>query len=280
MRRVGAHLSIAGALTNAVDSAVKIEANCLQIFSGSPRSWARKPLNPTELTGFKKYAYDHDIRPIFVHALYLINLGSRNKELVQKSVNALIYDLKFGQYFACAGVVVHLGSLLVGDWPASREKIAVLIRQIIDEAGSNVPLLLENSAGQKGKLCSDLGEIRWLLDAVDRPTLGWCYDVCHGWAAGYSIGDDGGERDLLAELDRLELWDTLKCIHANDSRDTFGSHRDRHDNVGRGNVPAESFQKLLHHPRAKSISLITEAPGLDGKGPDAFNVAALRRFSV
>jgi deoxyribonuclease-4 len=278
VRRVGAHLSIAGALNNAVDSAVRINADCLQIFSGSPRGWARKPLDPAELKNFKQYAGERDIRPIFVHALYLINLSSENKELVQKSVNALVHDLKFGQHFDCAGVVVHLGSHQGAGWEAGKEKLALLIRRIIDEAGSDVPFLIENSAGQKGKLCSDLDEIRWLLDAVGRPTLGWCYDICHGWATGYAIGNQAGGKDLWAELDRLNLWDSLKCIHANDSRDPFGSGRDRHDNVGKGNIPAADFKKLLAHPKLKSIPLITEAPGLDGNGPDAFNITALKNI--
>lgn len=275
-RKVGAHLSVAGGYNNAVDAAVEIGADCLQIFSGSPRVWARKEIDPAALNAFKKYADDHDIRPIFVHALYLLNLTSENTELVQKSVKVLIHDLKFGSYFDCAGVVVHLGSHQGRGWETVRDNLALLIRDIIDQSESKVPFLIENSAGQSGKLCSDLSEIRWLLDAVDRPTLGWCFDTCHGWAAGYRMGGADGMKDLEQELEGLELWGSLRCIHLNDTRDGSGSGRDRHANIGQGNLPPKELQAFLWHQKVRGIPLITEAPGLDGNGPDKFNIDAIR----
>lgn len=277
MRRIGAHLSIAGAYTNAVDRAADIGATCLQIFSGSPRGWARRPLDPTVLANFKKYAFDRDIRPIFVHALYLINLAAENKELVQNSINALVHDLKFGSHFDCPGIIVHLGSHQGRGWEASREQVAVLIQKIIDEADSPVPLLIENAAGQK--IGSDLSEIRWLLDKVNRKSLGWCYDTCHGWAAGYSADPQERQVGLFATLKELDLFATLACLHANDSRDGFGSRRDRHENIGRGKLGAQ-LALILNHPQLKALPLITEAPGLDGNGPDAYNVEALRKLST
>ncbi len=279
MRRIGAHLTSAGGPERAVDRALAIGADCLQIFSGSPRAWARRPLHEDGLRSFQKYSLEHDIRPIFVHALYLVNLASDQTELVQKSVKVLIHDLKFGAGFNSAGVVVHLGSHQGRGWLAVRENVALLIKKIIDEAAADTPFLIENSAGQNGKLCSDLSEVRWLLDTVARPSLGWCYDTCHGWAAGYYASQPQlGGKNLLTEVDRLELWPTLRCLHVNDSRDPFGDGRDRHDNIGKGQIDLTEFKMLLNHAQAQEIPIITEAPGLDGNGPDSYNLEEIKKL--
>lgn len=266
---IGAHLSVAGGLTKGIDRAVAIQANALQLFAGSPRSWQPKPIDAEELQEFRQYADEQGVRDLFIHALYLVNLASENKELVQKSKKALIHNLKIGEYFGCRGVVVHLGSHLGAGWESCNRHVAVLIAKILAEAGGHVPLLIENSAGQKGKLTSELSEIRWLLSEIDHPNLGWCYDTCHGWAAGYSPTQG---RDLFAEIEQYNLWSSLQCLHVNDSRDTLGSGRDRHENMLEGNVPEEDFRLILNHPRLAQVPIITEAPGFDGKGPDAENI--------
>lgn len=272
-RLVGAHLSVAGGLNKGIDRAVAIGANALQFFAGSPRSWQPKPIVATELQEFQQYAKKQGVREIFIHSLYLINLASQNKELVQKSTNNLIHQLKLAEYFAGGGVVVHLGSHLGRGWESCRQDTALLIKQILAEAGGSVPLLIENSAGQNGKLNSKLSEIRWLIDEVGHPNLGWCYDICHGWAAGYSPTQG---TDVLAEIDKLNLWESLRCLHVNDSRDELASGRDRHDNILEGKIPRTDFQQILNHPKLIKVPIITEAPGFDGHGPDKQNIEAIR----
>lgn len=275
MRRVGAHLSCAGGYENGLLNAERVGADTLQIFSGSPRVWARKPLHPTELEHFSQQADERDIRPLFVHALYLVNLASETKESVQKSIDVLIHELKFGKHINSAGVVVHLGSHQGRGWEAVRDEVARAIKHIITASGSPTPFLIENSAGQKGKLCSDLAEIRWLLDTVDEPTLGWCYDTCHGWAAGYqAFGNEGNS--LFEAIERLDLWDSLGCLHANDSRDPFASGRDRHANILQGTIPKEEWTAILNEKRWSHVPIITEVPGADGEGPDKPNIDMLR----
>ncbi len=279
MRRVGAHLSTAGGYTKAVDRAIDIGANALQIFSGSPRTWKRKPINEEEVQEFAKYAFSKDVRPLFVHALYLVNLVSDNTESVQKSKNVIIHELEFTSKIQGSGLVVHVGSHQGRGWDAVKEDLFVLLKNVLSEAYGDSPFLIENSAGQKGKLHSDLGEIRETLDAVKSPRLGWCYDTCHGWAAGYSATeqDDPDRKDLFAALEEYDLWDSLKCIHVNDSRDPFNSHRDRHENIGEGSIPREELDAILNHPKLKDIPIITEVPGFDGKkSPDAENISRLR----
>lgn len=276
-RRIGAHLSAAGSYVNAVTNAQAIGANAVQIFSGSPRVWARPPVDPTRGTELLKAAQAANVWPVVIHALYLVNVASDNPESVAKSWKALEYDFLMGKHFQAAGVVVHLGSHQGRGWEVVREQVATGLKAFLENIDSDVPFLIENSAGQKGKLCSDLGEIRWLLDAVDHPQLGWCYDTCHGWAAGYSVTQPvTPEFDLFATLERYSLWDSLRCVHFNDSRDPQGSGRDRHENIGDGNVPAEDMKAVLNHPKLVKLPFITEAPGLDGKGPDKVNIDRIK----
>jgi len=280
MRRIGAHLSTAGGYNNGVDRAIEIGANALQIFSGSPRTWKRKPIDKAELAAFQKYAISHDVRPLFVHALYLVNMVSDKTESVQKSKEVLIHELEFTSIFQGAGLIVHAGSHQGRGWEAVKEGFFVLMKNILEEAAGESPLLIENSAGQKGKLHSTLGEIRETLDAVNSLRLGWCYDTCHGWAAGYSAvahNDHAERKDLFATFEKYDLWDSLKCIHVNDSRDPFGSGRDRHENIGEGTIPSEELSAILNHPKLQNVPIITEVPGFDGaKSPDAENILRLR----
>lgn len=275
-RRVGGHVSIAGGYANSLTKAENIGANALQIFSGSPRVWKRPEMNLITLKEYAQAADERDLRPIFVHALYLINLCSENTESVQKSKEVLIYELKFCEEIGATGLVVHLGSLQGREWQTHRDALAITIREIIDAAKSPTPFLIENTAS-KNKVTADLAQIRWLIDAVDRKNLGWCYDTCHGWAAGYSPTQPLSEEfDLFAKMEELDLWDSLKCIHLNDSRDTQGSGRDRHANILDGNIPKADLEAIINHLRLKDLPLITEAPGLDGNGPDVENIKRIR----
>lgn len=282
-RPIGAHLSTAGGLNKSVDRAVEIGANAVQIFAGSPRSWRRKDIDKKSLQEFQEYGISKGVRDIFVHALYLTNLASNKKEIVQKSKKALMHDIKLSSYFGCKGVVVHVGSHQGRGWEASKQDVAVLIKNVIDEAAVEVPFLIENSAGQKGKLNSELSEIRWLLDEIDRPQLGWCYDTCHGWAAGYRANSPGqlaeGEKDLWSEVEKYDLWDSLQCLHVNDSRDPAASGRDRHDNILAGQMNPDDLKAVITQPRWQKVPIITEAPGFEGQGPDKENIDRLKKIN-
>jgi deoxyribonuclease-4 len=276
-RRIGAHLPAAGGYPNAITKALEIGANTVQIFSGTPRVWARPPVDPQRGADLKAAAEKADVLPVTVHALYLVNVASDNPESVAKSWKALEYDFLMGKHFDCSGVVVHLGSHQGRGWETVRDQVASGLKSFLEKVDSDVPFLIENSAGQKGKLCSDLREIRWLLDTVDHPQLGWCYDTCHGWAAGYSVTQpQSPEFDLFNTLEELNLWGDLRCVHFNDSRDLQGSGRDRHANIGEGNVPPEDMKAILNHPKLTHVPFITEAPGLDGNGPDKANIDRIR----
>jgi deoxyribonuclease-4 len=276
IRRIGAHLSTAGGVDKAVERAHAIGANALQVFSGSPRVWQRTPLERIDAPKIQAVQEKLGVTPIFTHALYLINLASDNPDLVQKSVNALKHDLTFDAHIGGAGVIVHLGSHQGRGFESSQKQVAKAIQEILLDTPPDSHFLIENAAAHNGKVGGRLEEIAWLLQEVNSSRLGWCFDTCHGFAAGYSLAT--GEANALDTIADAGLFDSLWCIHVNDSRDPFNSGRDRHENIGDGQIPAGNLKAFLTDSRLRDIPLITEAPGLDGNGPDAENIRRIKKF--
>ena len=279
-RKFGAHVSSAGGVHKAVERVKAIGGNCVQVFSGSPRSWGRSPLEKIDLKQLTKVQAELGVAPIFTHSLYLLNLASENPDLLQKSTQALVYDLHFDALVQGGGVIVHLGSHLGRGWEACVEEVAERISQILEQSPGNSRFLIENSAGQQGKLCSDLADIQQILDLVNSPRLGWCLDTCHAWAAGYTFGETGAKNpelrgNLASSINQYHLREALSCIHVNDSRDPFGSGRDRHENLGDGTIPNQELRQFLTSEQFADLPLITEVPGLDKQGPDLENMKRL-----
>ncbi len=227
------------------------------------------------------------VSPIVTHALYLLNIASENEALVAKSIAALEYDMAFDSLVKGSGIVVHLGSDQGRGWEAVREQVAKHIKTIISKSPSDATFLIENSAGQQGKIPSNFEHIRWLLDQVNSPQLGWCFDTCHSFAAGYALGKvgakekaliDRNQRELTAPeaIEKYDLWSSLKCIHVNDSKGVLGSGLDRHENLGQGQIPLEDLRSFLNLRQLHDLPLILEVPGYDGTGPDAQNVQFLK----
>lgn len=280
-RKIGGHVSAAGGVAKAVERAHGIGANCVQVFSGSPRSWGRGPIENIDRAALEAVQEKLGITPIITHALYLINLASEKEELLQKSMEAITYDLHFDSYVRGGGVVVHLGSHLGRGWAACLDEVSQRLEKILAETPADSILMIENSAGQQGKLCSDLADVRELLDKVKSPRLQWCLDTCHAWAGGYSLGKEvtsEGKGTLEQAITQYNLWDALHCIHVNDSRDPFNSGKDRHSNLGEGTIPQEQLEYFLNLPQVQDLPLILEVPGADKNGPDVENVERLKRL--
>lgn len=277
---VGGHVSAAGGISKSLLREQEIGGNCVQLFSASPRSWARSPLPQKEIETFLELQKQLGIKKAVIHAMYLINLASPNAEAVKKSRSVIEYDLQIDSKIGSCGVVVHLGSHLGIGFEKVRQKLAEEIKICLHNTPDNSTFLIENSAGQKGKIASDFSEIRWLLDAVGSKRVGWCLDSCHAWAAGYDLSQNtSSPKNIFQELNSLNLWDSLKVIHLNDSRDPFGSGRDRHANIGDGTIGNEVLESFVTHPKISLLPFITEVPGIDGKsGPDKENIARIKKF--
>jgi deoxyribonuclease-4 len=190
---------------------------------------------------------------------------------LQNSIHGIKYDLAFSSAIHGGGVVVHLGSHLGKGFDSVKVELAERLVEILQSTPDDSVFLIENSAGQNGKIASDFAEIRYLLDAVSGrgispQRIGWCFDTCHAHAAGYDLDT------VDAEIGKHNLWDSLKVIHLNDSRDPFDSGRDRHDNIGLGVIGSEKMRRFIQNPKFVQYPLILEVPGFDGKGPDKKNI--------
>lgn len=274
MRLFGAHLSTSGGLQKAVKKIVAMGGNVLQIFSSSPRSWAMPPFIGQPMPA---------VQAIFIHAKYLINLASDKEELVRKSIFSLKYDLKVGNQIGAKGVIVHLGSHQGRGFEAVKQQLIDSINIILQDNHGGCRLLIENSAGQQGKLCSQLSEIMLLLSYVYSRQLGWCLDTCHAFNAGYTIGLVSGNslirNDIVLEAKKLGILDKLVCVHINDSRDEFNSGHDRHANLGEGKL-GQQLANYVNHPELVHLPFILETPGFDGLGPDKKNLEILKSLAA
>ncbi|PWU23819.1 hypothetical protein C5B42_01495 [Candidatus Cerribacteria bacterium 'Amazon FNV 2010 28 9'] len=293
---IGGHVSAAGGISLAYGRAKEIGGNAVQIFSASPRVWTRKDIAQSEIDRCLQFQKELGITKTVIHAIYLVNLASDNKELVEKSRNCIEFDLRVDAALHGSGVVVHVGSHQGKGFEAVFDQLVHEIKIILSNTPENSTFLIENSAGQNGKIASDLSEIRRLIDAVGSPRLGWCLDTCHAFCAGYELENslnsplshqppltppsEGGEsKNVIEEIDRLQLWDTLKVVHVNDSRDSFDSGRDRHENIGEGSIGDDVFRSFFSHEKIRTLPLIIEVPGIDHKsGPDKENIERVKRL--
>lgn len=273
MRRVGGHVSTAGGLANALKNTTSIGGNCLQIFAGSPRSWTRKLYDEKDVSVYLNAATKLDYSPTFIHALYLINLASDNPDLLEKSIDSLILDLKNGQLIKSGGVVVHLGSHQGRGFSTVSGQVIGAIAQILS-ATEETPFVIENSAGQKGKIGS-ITEIGELFAKVNHPRLKLCLDSAHLFEAGYDLRNLSAIDSLVNELSHQNLLDHLVCLHINDSKTEFDSKNDQHANLGDGKIGLVGLSQFVNHPAFVNLPIILEVPG-DLGFPDARQISLAR----
>lgn len=273
---LGAHVSIAGGLPNAIENAVKIGAECIQIFSSSPGQWNGPSHNPELINKFIEQKKLYQIDPVFIHAKYLINLVSLNPRLVERSTRSLVADLRFADEIGASGVIVHLGSHQERGYERVKELLVDHVQQVIEKTPRQTRLIIENSAGQKRKLSSSIDEIADVFRAVNSKQLALCLDTCHLFAAGYDVRDKEVVDSLVHKLRASRLLERLVVIHVNDAKDSLGSHRDRHENLGEGQIGLDGLKTFVTHGAFRSLPKIIETPGFDDKGPDEYNVDILR----
>ena len=255
-RRVGAHVSAAGGLSNAIKNTLNIDGNCLQIFAGSPRSWDRSLYKESDTNQFVAKSIELDLNPVFIHALYLVNLGTDRPDLLKKSHDSLLSDLKNGDLIHSAGVVVHLGSHQGRGFDGIKHQIIDQINQLLNQTKST-PFLIENSAGQKGKI-GTFEEIIDIFTEIKSERLGICLDSAHLFESGMTIAD----------LEKFKLLNKVKFLHLNDSKTGFNSRHDQHANLGDGKMGLESLSQFINLPQLTNLPVILEVPGELGF-PDA-----------
>ncbi|GGW31948.1 deoxyribonuclease IV [Streptomyces xantholiticus] len=277
---VGGHVPVAGGLaTTGLGYARELGAETVQVFVANPRGWATPKGNPAQDEKFRAECAAESISA-WVHAPYLINFGSHTEATVEQSVLSLRHSLRRAREIGALGVVVHTGSATGG---RAREVALAQVRErmlpLLDELTHDDDpfLLLESTAGQGSSLCSRTWDFGPYFEALDaHPKLGVCLDTCHIFAAGHDLAAPGGVRQTLDLLVGTVGEGRLKLIHANDSKDVAGAHKDRHENIGSGHIGEEPFRELMAHPATQGVPLIIETPG--GKEGHAADVARLKRL--
>lgn len=289
MLRIGAHMSVSGGVSKAVERARLHGCEALQIFTKNASQWRGKPLDPTEVTTFRARIEDCGIRPVVSHASYLINLATTADTLRTQSIAAFIDELDRAETLGLMGVVIHPGTCTAGTEADGLRLIADAIAQALSaRPGHGTHVLLEHTAGQGRTLGHRFEHLATILGHLEgSPRVGVCLDTCHLFASGYDIASETGFSQTFDAFARIVGFDRLKALHANDSRKPLGSRVDRHEHIGRGCIGEEAFARLLHDRRFAGLPLLLETakskmsdrPGVIALDPlDQENLETLRRL--
>lgn len=273
MLKLGAHQSIAGGYNYALTRIKKIGGNCLQIFSSSPRSWQLIKISKEEINKFLESKKKLNIKPIYFHASYLINLADQGK-IGYLSKKALINELNLASKIKIKGSIVHLGSYKNAITQEKYQKLIKNIKEILSQTPKDTFFIIEN-AGNK-KIGQQLEEISQIIKDINNNRVRLCLDTCHLFASGYYFQNTSELEIFVKKLKKLNLLDKLELWHLNDSKDPLNSGRDRHENIGQGKIGLKEFQVLINHPLTKDFPFIIETPGFNNQGPDKKNLDILK----
>lgn len=261
---LGAHVPVGRGLARGAWQAMRdLDGDALQVFVGNPRGWAASKGDPAQDAAFRDLCAADDV-PAYVHAPYLVNLGSPNPATYEKSVASVAHNLVRTAAIGARGLVVHTGSCVdEGAYDTALKQVREGLLPLLDALPDDGPrLLLEPTAGQGRSLCAKVDDLEPYLAALDdHPRLGICLDTCHAFAAGEPLDEPDGVAATLERLVAVAGEGRLALIHANDSQDVRGSFLDRHARIGRGHLGADAFAALLAHPVTEGVPLILETPG-------------------
>lgn len=258
--RLGCHIKISGGLVKAVDRAVERGCETMQVFVSNPRGWRQSDILPADIADFRERCAEADIRPVFVHTIYLINLASPSDEVWEKSIKTLLMNMKAASEIGSAAVVTHLGSHGGEGEEYGVERVRKALERIFSEDVSDVPVLLETTAGSGHGVGHKFDHLGGIIRSFEGENLGLCFDTCHVFAAGYEVRDRAGLEETLRELDREVGMERLRLVHANDSKAKKGSRVDRHEHIGKGEIGLEAFRSMINHPALSQVPWILETP--------------------
>ena len=276
--KIGAHVSSAGGISKAVDRGAEIGCETIQIFGSSPQSWAFKPVPEAEINAFRQKSAETGIGPAFLHAIYLINLGTPNQDNLEKGIQSLISYMNLAADIGAGGVIFHPGSHQGVGYEGILPQAVASIQRVLENSPEGPYLCLENMAGMGQHIGAKFAELGGILKAVDNPRLRVCLDTQHSFAAGYDLTTPDGVEAMIAEFDEAIGLDSLAAVHANDSKQLCGSGVDRHDNIGEGFIGEHGFESIMGNPAFQDVPFFLEVPGFERKGPDRRNVDILKNI--
>jgi deoxyribonuclease IV len=265
---IGVHVSPAGGPAKAIERGIERGARSIQIFNQNPRQWKPREYSAEEVADFRSAMADSDVDALLIHAVYLLNPASEEADFREKTLASLATSLQAGAALGAHAVVLHPGSALKGGVDGAIERAGAVIAEALAES-EDCPLHLEDTAGAGGTLGRSFEELARLIEvAGGDERLGICLDSCHLLASGYDIRTAAGLAAVLDDLDRVVGLDRLGSLHVNDSATPLGSNRDRHINLGDGEIGREGIAAFLSEPRFDGLPCVLEGPGDKGKGVD------------
>jgi deoxyribonuclease IV len=275
---IGAHVSSAGGLDRAVERAEERGAEAIQIFNQSPRMWRPTKYTNADFTAFRERLARSPVESVYIHAVYLINVASDDREVCRKSLESLTHAMTVGDAIGAGGVIVHPGSGR-GQQPGPTYKQAGKAFKEALKRTERVRLLFENTAGAGFTIGRTFEELQRVIEVSGGGArLGVCLDSCHLLASGYEVRDAPTFKVVIDQFDQVVGLDRLKALHLNDSATAFGSNRDRHANLGQGELGKEGLGVFLAEKRFKGLPVLLEVPGPDGHGPDKRQVDIAKRL--
>jgi deoxyribonuclease-4 len=276
---LGAHMSIAGGIWKSLERGKRMNCRVIQIFTKSSNQWKAGRLTKGDVRAFHEARQATGVVPAMAHDSYLINLGSPSAGLWKRSIAAFRLEMERAERLGIPYFVAHPGAHTGSGERAGIDRITKALRIILRETrGWKVNILLETTAGQGSSVGHRFEQLGEILQRVGHPErTGVCLDTCHVFAAGYDWRTKGGYKAMWDEFDSEIGLSMLKAFHLNDSKGPFGSRRDRHEHIGKGQIGSRAFGRLMRDPRFRSIPMVLETPK-DGEGSDRRNLALLRRL--
>jgi deoxyribonuclease-4 len=275
--KIGAHVSISGGIQNAPLNAAKQGCECFQFFSRSPRGGGVKDLTEKQIAEFKANCKKHKLFDYYIHTPYYINLASTNNRIKHGSINACREELERGTQLGVKYVMTHLGSAGERTQKDALKETVRSIDRILDGYTGTTKFLIEMSAGA-GKIMGDtFDEIAFILKNIKSKDVGVCFDTAHAFASGYDLRTKTAVNKTLTDFNKTIGLDKLKLVHVNDSKVEFGSHKDRHEHLGKGFIGIDGFKALIKHPKLQQINFVIETPKENDKS-DLKNLGILKKF--
>ena len=273
--RIGFHMSIHGSIDKAVDRALEIGCNTLQIFTRNPRGWKARPLKVDEIKAFISKVEKNDVKPVFSHMPYLSNLASPKNSVYVKSIKTLIIEMMRCQRLRIPYLITHLGSHLGYGTKIGLERIIRAIDEAFSVAGEKITLLLENTCGGKNSIGGCFEEIQYIIEQSSySDKIGVCFDTCHAFAAGYDLRTEEAVEKTIRKFDEIVGFNKIVLVHLNDSRGDLNSRIDRHEHIGLGKIGEEGFRNILKSKFAR-LPLILETPK-DSRRSDLENLLKVK----
>lgn len=263
--KLGSHISSAAPFSETITRAKNSGCECMQIFVNPPQRWNPIAIPNLEITKFVKLNESANINPIVIHGIYLINLASHNTFFYEASIRSLIDDMTKAKLIGALGVNFHLGSTKGKKISEVMPQVVSGIQKILDSSPKGPFLIFENSAGAGDVIGDKFEELAEIIHAVKSDRIKVTLDTAHMFESGYDISTEEGLERTIEEFDKTVGLDRLVCLHLNDSQTALASNRDRHADIGGGEIGKEAFERIVNHPKLKNLPGIIETPNLKGR---------------